>query len=90
MKFYVKEHEGVIAICDSDILGKKFGGFVVSKIFYEGELVGLKAVKKILEEKVPFNLVGNEIIQIAISVGLLDEKSVVDVGGVKHGQVYYL
>ena len=90
MKFYVKEHEGVIAICDEDVLGKKFGDFFVSERFHEGELVGLNEVKKILKEEVPFNLVGNEIIKIAISVGLLDEKSVVDVGGVKHGQIYYL
>ncbi len=90
MKFYVKIHEGVIAICDEEVVGKSFGDFIVSERFYKGELVEVDEVKEVLKEEVSFNLVGNEIIKIAISVGLLDKKSVIDVGGVKHGQVYYL
>ena len=90
MKFYVKRHEGVIAICDEEVVGKSFSDFIVSERFYKGELVEVDEVKEVLKEEVSFNLVGNEIIKIAISVGLLDKKSVIDVGGVKHGQVYYL
>tara|TARA_Y100000310_G_scaffold345251_1_gene463128 strand:- start:4570 stop:4839 length:270 start_codon:yes stop_codon:yes gene_type:complete len=89
MKFYVKLHEGVVAICDEDIVGKTFGDFKVSEAFYKGELVGLEEVKKILKEEGNFNLVGEEIVKVAVELGVLDEKSVVDVG-VKHGQIYYL
>lgn len=89
MKFYVKVHEGVIAICDAEIVGKKFGSFDVSERFYKGELVELEEVKKILKEEGNFNLVGEHIVQVAVDLGVLEKKSVVDVG-VKHGQIYYL
>jgi len=89
MKFYVKLHEGVIAICDEGVVGKTFGDFKVNEMFYKGELVSLEEVKKVLKEEGNFNLVGSEIVKVAIGLGVLDKKSVVDVG-VKHGQIYCL
>lgn len=88
---YVKLHEHgrdrLLAACDDDLLGKDLGnGFVVSKQFYGGELVGAGAFEEHLGECTVANLVGEKVIRIAKRKGLVRDKAVIRVSGVPHAQ----
>ncbi|MFC1704779.1 DUF424 domain-containing protein [Nanoarchaeota archaeon] len=91
----VKEHktpEGkkLVAICDSDLLGKKFeqGNLQLDLTsgFYKGKEMGAEEVKEILKDCYIVNVVGDESIAFLVSLGIIDKKHVLKVGGVPHAQ----
>ncbi len=88
----VKVHESVVAMCDDDLVGKRFeeGKRVldVSERFYKGEELDMEEVKRILREGSNLNLVGKEIINVALKEKVINEEDVVYIEGVPHAQVY--
>ncbi len=89
---YVKIHKNVIAMCDEDLIGKKFEDdhrqIDVSERFYKGELVDEKKVIELLEKGTNLNLFGNNVVDIAIKSGIVKEEEVIEIQGVKHVQIY--
>ena len=85
-------HDGVVALCDADLLGKEFEEgkmfLQVTKRFYGGNKVSLKEVKEILHDARSLNLVGQKIIGIALKEGFIIEKDVLIIQGVPHVQIY--
>ncbi len=94
MKYYVKNYESFIAICDEDLLGEKFEEgeeqLEVTESFFKEDLLSENEVKNLLQEEYNFILVGNSIVNMALELQLLDKDSVKEVKGVKHAQVYCL
>ena len=92
--FFVKIHRklgrGVIAICDEDLLGKKLEDgdlfFDVNKDFYEGEKITEEQVKELLIQVDNFNLIGKEIISIALEIGVIEKENIIKIKGVPHAQ----
>ncbi|RLF34022.1 MAG: DUF424 domain-containing protein [Thermoplasmata archaeon] len=91
IKIYKKGEDVLIAACDEKLLGKKFeeGKFqiYVSPGFYEGERVTIEVLKKFLEEATIANLVGQETINCAIEMGIIDPNCVIKIKGVPHAQM---
>lgn len=85
-----KSYRNVVAICDSDLIGKKFedGKFQldVKESFYKGEEKPeefiLQVIRKMSAEDATFNIIGKESIQTAIKAGIINEDSVKEVQGV--------
>ena len=90
MKIYETQGEKLIAICDSELLGKVFksGKLVlhVDRNFYEGILVPLSVAMERAEEATILNLVGENTVNAAIKKGLVHPDAVIKVGGVPHAQ----
>ena len=92
---YVRLHKSgndtILAACDEDILGKTFRGdgakITVSESFYKGESIGPEAFVERMKSVSIMNLVGDEVIALAIAEGHVDEDNVMVIGGVKHAQV---
>lgn len=89
---FVKIHDSyrkVVAICDSNLIGKKFEEGIkqldVRENFFKDEKVDSEKLKKIIEYEysngASFNIVGEESIKIAKEVGLVGD-AVGYVGGV--------
>ena len=84
----------IIALCDSEILGKTLVDkereieFTVSKDFYGSENFEWDEIANSISNGRNVNLVGNEIVDLAIKNGLVDSKSVIEIEGVKHAQIY--
>lgn len=84
----------IIAVCDSEILGKTLVDkereieFKVSKDFYGSENFEWDEIANSISNGRNVNLVGNEIVDLAIKNGLVDSKSVIEIEGVKHAQIY--
>jgi hypothetical protein len=95
MKFYTRvyraEKEVMIAACDKNLCGKTFeeGDLVlqVEKSFYGGELKGKEEVRSLLAEATIANLVGKDIVELAIREGVIDSKNVLMVKGIPHAQM---
>jgi len=74
----------VVAICDSDLLGKKFEEgkrqLDVRDSFYRGEEVNkerlVEIMKRQLVEDASFNIVGKESIQTALECGIITKQGI--------------
>ena len=84
---YIKIHNSyrlVVAICDSDILGKKFEEgkmqLDVRENFYKGNDVSENEAIKIMQvqkrEDATFNIVGKNSISAALKAGIISEEAV--------------
>ncbi|MBU5689546.1 MAG: DUF424 family protein [Candidatus Aenigmatarchaeota archaeon] len=92
--FWVKVHRIkdhiVAAVCDEELIDKKldFDGIIfhLNRKFYGGEIVDKEKVTKILENCTIGNLVGNNIIDLAIEKKYIDKNNIISINGVPHAQ----
>jgi len=82
--------ERLLAVCDESVLGKTFtGGDIEITVsdFYRGKKCGEKEILRIAKQSTIINAVGNKITGLLIKNRLVDESSVLNIGGVPHAQV---
>jgi hypothetical protein len=80
-------YRNVVAICDSDLIGKIFEEgnktIFVNPNFYQGEEKTKEQVEEILEngmaEDYTFNIVGEESVSIALKKGAIKEEGIIKV-----------
>lgn len=86
----------VVAICDEDLIGKKFTEGIrqldLRENFYKGDKIDSeKAVNKIrllAIEDSTFNIVGKESVETAIKAGIMTEKNVGKVADIPFALVF--
>lgn len=92
--FFVKIHKKigreVLAVCDEDILGKTLEEgdlyFEVKTEFYKGEKMSESEVKNLLKNSPNYNLIGKEIIKLAVEIGVIDKEQIIKIKGIPHAQ----
>ena len=88
----VKFHEDVVALCDSDLIGKEFEEgekyLKVSERFYEGEEISEEDIRNVFKGVNNLNMVGKEVIDFALKEGFINEEDVMTIQGVPYAQVY--
>lgn len=80
----------VVAICDSDIIGKKFEEgkkqIDVRENFYKGTEMNKQELLKLIQrqtiEDASFNIVGKESVEIALEAGIITKEGIHKVKGV--------
>jgi len=80
----IKSYRDVVAICDKELLGKKFeeGKFQldIKENFYKGKEVNEEAIIEIMEkmsaEDTTFNIVGEKSINAALKAGIISIKGI--------------
>lgn len=85
-----KSYRDVVAICDVDLIGKRFeeGKFQldIKESFYNGEKVSveeaLDLMRNMLKEDATFNIVGNKSVQTAIKAGVITKEGVGEIQGI--------
>ena len=94
----VKIHESyrkVVAICDAELLGKKFEeGLMQIEIkeqFYAGEKKTEAEVLRIIcdfaAEDATFNIVGEKAVRTALKAGVIENSGVIKILGIPHALV---
>lgn len=86
----IKSYRDVVAICDTELLGKTFeeGEFqlFVKESFYKGEDVGeeklLEIIRDMAAEDATFNIVGVKSTDTAIKAGLITQDSIGKIAGI--------
>lgn len=92
---YVKLHKSyraVVAICDSDLIGKKFEEGIkqldIRENFYKGEEMSYKETIELMrreyKEDSTFNIVGKESVKAAEEAGLINKKFVKKIKGIPY------
>ncbi len=88
----MKFNEKVVAMADSDLIGKTFEEndivLDITERFYKGEEKTREEIIKILKVEGNVNMVGEEIISLALEEGFINEEDVIKVQGVPHAQIY--
>lgn len=90
---YLKVHESyrkVAALCDSELLGKKFEEgkmqLNVRENFYKGEHIdeekAIKRLKQLALDDATFNIVGQKAVKTAMNAGVITKDNVGNVHGV--------
>ena len=91
MKKYDADGQVVVAVCDRDILGKKFrDGKLVLKlddVFYKGDEATEKEVKDALSCATIANISGKRSIACAVECGCIDPDNVIFIDGILHAQM---
>ena len=86
-----KSYRDVVALCDSDLIGKRFeeGKFQldIKESFYKGEEIpeekAILILKKMSRNDATFNIIGKDSVQTAIKAGIIDEDAVEEIQGVQ-------
>ena len=81
---YVKKHKSetseVTAICDEDLIGKKFKGnkikINITERFYKGDLLEDNDVIKTIETSNNINIIGKNSINLALKIKLIEKNEV--------------
>jgi hypothetical protein len=80
----------LVTVCDPDVLGETFENgdleFEVSEEFYGGDEVSEDAVRDALAAANVANLVGTDVVELAIEEGHVDEGNVLDLEETLHAQ----
>jgi len=91
MKRYDTDGHMIVAVCDCNILGKKFKeGKLVLKLdesFYKGEKVGDNDVKEALTCATIANIAGERSIACAVECGCIEPDTVIYIDGIPHAQM---
>lgn len=94
-EIYIKIHNAyrrIVAVCDSDLIGKKFEEgntqIDVKEMFYKGDLVdeekALEILKEEAEEDACFNFVGEISCNLGIKTGIVKRDNILEIQGIKH------
>jgi len=92
---YVKRHKAeereIVAMCDEDLLGKTFeeGDLClnVSVSFYRGELVDDEKAVTIMRNSDMLNLIGKDIVGLAVKNNLISSIHIIKIKGIPHAQL---
>jgi hypothetical protein len=85
-----KTYRDIVAICDSELIGKVFeqGKFQidVKESFYKGEEISeekvIEIMKNFSKEDATFNIVGEKSINTALKAGIISEEGIKKIQGV--------
>ena len=81
----------MVAVCDKDIIGKKFKeGELTLKLehsFYQGNEACERDVKEALTSATIANLAGEKAIACAVDCGCIDPDTVIYIQGIPHAQM---
>lgn len=91
MKMYKRRGEVVLAACDRELLGKKFEEgelhIHVREEFYYESFVSEQTFLNSMKLATIINLVGENVVRIAIREGYIDKDNVLRIAGVPHAQM---
>lgn len=81
----------LLAVCDSDILGKTFRKdgvvFEVKEEFYNGYKTSIEEALALIEQTTIVNLCGRNIVERAVKKGYVHPEAVYEICGVLHAQI---
>ncbi len=96
VKVYRVQGEFLVAVCDSDIVGKTFRDeerklkLEITEKFYGSEEVDEKRVRDLLKRATIANISGEKAVKLAIEEGIIDKDRVLVIGGCPHAQMVVL
>ena len=86
----IKSYRDVVAVCDKELIGKKFeeGKFQldVKEDFFKGEEASEEKIIEVMQdmsmEDATFNIIGENSINTALKIGLISEDGIKKISGI--------
>jgi hypothetical protein len=86
----IKSYRDVVAVCDKELLGKKFeeGKFQldVKESFFRGKESSKQEISEIMRdmklEDSTFNIIGNKSVQTALETGIITKEGIGEIAGI--------
>lgn len=88
-KTFSAKGQFLVAVCDKDLLGKKIGNelkITVKDNFYRGELVDEKKALALMKKSSICNLLGKNIVDLALKNKFITKENIIFIGDVPHAQ----
>ena len=91
----INSYRYVVAICDSELLGKRFEQenfqLDVKESFYKGkehtEEEAIEIIEDMIKEDATFNIVGKKSVEIALKTGIITKEGIEKIQGVPFAMV---
>jgi hypothetical protein len=81
----------LLAACDKELLGKVLRAeklvFNIKEEFYKGPKIPLDDVVELIEDSTIVNIVGPNIVKLAIEKGMVHPDAVLEICGIPHAQI---
>ncbi len=94
LKSYRVNNETIVAVCDSELLGRTLCDgelhLSVTEEFFKGLQASEHDVREALQSATIANLVGKRAVNCGIDSGVIDDKCVITIEGVPHAQMIML
>lgn len=91
-KVHVINNKKLVAVCDSDLLGKKLEEkdtqLDLTGDFYKGEEVSEAQFMEMVKGAYTVNIVGKEAVELGIKNGLIKKESIITISGIPHAQAF--
>lgn len=91
MKVYRVRGEVMVAVCDSELVGKLFREgslkIEVKEEFYGTEEFEEKDVEEMLKKATIANITGKKAVELAIRIGIVDKDKILKIGDCHHAQM---
>ena len=92
VKIHETENKDIVAVCDEDLIGKKFEEkeliLDVSEEFYKGEKMDEKRTLEIMKKVDILNIVGEKSIDLASKNDIVSKMNIIKIKGIPHAQVF--
>jgi hypothetical protein len=92
VKIHLYRGQMIIAICDSELIGRTLDNkgvpFNVTESFYGGPSIGAEDLARLLKEGGNMNILGERCMAEAVKSGIVNTEQIILVEGVPHVQVY--
>lgn len=86
-----QDNHVLVAACDAELLGKtlKFGkvDFKIQEEFYRGNLMDVDRAIDLVKTGTIVNLVGTNIVSLALEAGIIHPQAIIDISGVPHTHI---
>jgi len=94
VKIHNRDGNVLIAICDSELLGKKFSEgnkqLDLTSTFYKGTEVDEKKLKEDIKRAYILNIVGKKSINFALKEGIIQKEHIITIQDIPHAQALLL
>ena len=92
LKINKTEKNEIIALCDSDLIGKNFSekdlNLNVNERFYKGDIMGEDKIVKILMNAKNINIVGEEAIRLAVKHNIVEKEDIIKIKNIPHAIIF--
>ena len=94
MRYYIKIHkkreDAITAICDEEIIGKRFDEgdiqLEVSERFYKERKINDNEAVSAMEEATILNITGKSIVKLAIENKIIKKENIIYIEGIPHAE----
>ena len=90
IKVHKTKFRDVVALCDSNLIGKKFEEndlqLEITERFYKGKPIDEEDLLPILRDAEILNIVGEESINAAVKAGVVYKENIIRIKGIPHAQ----